>query len=299
MIITLTGATGLLGRALLPRLLAAGHQLRLLSRTAQTGLPPGVELYIWDAARAEPPPGSLQGAEAVIHLAGESVAQRWTAAVKKRISASRLDSTRLLVQGISSLTERPKILLSASAIGYYGDRADETLTESSSPGPGFLGDLSAEWEAQANLARALGLRVNLLRTGIVLSPRGGALAQMLPPFRMGVGGRLGEGQQWMSWIHVQDWAGLVLWLLDASRASGPVNLVSPNPVRNAEFSTVLGRVLKRPALLPVPRFVLQTLFGEMSTILLASQRVQPAFAENDGYHFVFPSLEPALRDLLQ
>ncbi len=299
MIITLTGGTGTLGQALTPRLLAAGHRVRLLTRTPRTGLPAGVELFLWDAATVEAPRGALEGADAVIHLAGEGVAQRWTPAVKKRLVKSRLDSTRLLVAGMSSLPERPRVLLSASAIGYYGDRRDEKLTEDAAAGTGFLAELSAEWEAQANLARGLGVRVNLLRTGIVLAREGGALAQMLPPFRMGVGGRLGSGQQWMSWIHVRDWVGMVMHLLEQDVPGGAVNLVAPGPVRNGEFTATLGKVLRRPALLPVPEVVLRMLFGEMAVVLLGSQRVIPGAAEAMGYSFAFPALEAALRDLLQ
>jgi uncharacterized protein (TIGR01777 family) len=256
-----------------------------------------VEPYLWDAA-SEFPRAALEGADAVIHLAGEPIAQRWTPAVKKALAVSRVDSTKLLVQALSALEKRPPILLSGSAIGFYGDRADEELDEGSAPGSGFLPELCREWENQANLARALGMRVNLLRTGIVLDPQGGALAQMLPPFRWGAGGKLGSGKQWMSWIHIADWVGAVLHLLAKDGESGPVNLTGPVPARNERFTEVLGKVLQRPALLPVPKFALELLFGEMAQIVLGSQQVLPRFLLRHGYEFRHPQLEGALRDLL-
>jgi uncharacterized protein len=303
MLITITGATGLLGQALMTRLLADGHRIRLLSRTARTGLPPGADLSLWDTQRSEPPAEALRGSDAVIHLAGEPVSQRWTPEVKQRLVSSRLDSTRLLVQALAALSERPKLLLSASAVGIYGDRGDEVLNEDSAPGRDFLARLSVDWEAQANLARGLGLRVHTLRTGIVLAANGGALEKMLPPFRFGVGGKLGSGEQWMSWIHIADWVGIVLHLLSgntasSNAASGAVNLVSPQAARNGEFTETLGRTLRRPALLTVPAFALRVLYGEMANVLLASQRVAPNAALEAGYTFQFPQLEPALRNLL-
>jgi hypothetical protein len=299
MIITLSGATGLLGSALMPALLKDGHQIRLLSRTARTGLPSGVDLFLWDTTRSEPPAEALRGADAVIHLAGEPVSQRWTPDVKKRLVESRVNSTRLLVQGISTLSERPRILLSGSAIGYYGDRGETLLPETAAAGKDFLARLSADWEAQANLARSLGLRVHALRTGIVLSEKGGALEKMLPMFRFGIGGKLAGGQQWMSWIHIEDWVGLVRHLLGKDLAAGPVNCVGPSAARNEEFTAVLGKVLRRPALLTVPKFALEALFGEMAGVLLSSQRVEPGVARETGYSYHFPQLEAALRNLLQ
>lgn len=299
MVITLSGATGLLGGALISRLLQKGHQIRLLSRTARTGLPAGVDLFLWDAQRTEPPVGALQGADAVVHLVGEPVAQRWTSSVKDRLISSRLDSTRMMVQALSTLSERPKVFLCASATGFYGDRGDEVLDESSSPGDDFLARLCVDWEAQAHLARSLGLRVHTLRTGIVLTAKGGALEKMLPPFRFGLGGKLGSGAQWMSWIHLEDWVGIVQSLLEREVPSGAVNLVSPQPVRNEEFTKTLGRVLQRPALLTVPKLALQILYGEMAGVVLGSQRVEAKVAVAAGYKFRFPQLEPALRNLLQ
>lgn len=291
--ITLTGATGFLGRTLVQRLSANGHSICLLTRKPVTGLAENVEIFMWDPPRVAPPAESLEMSDAVIHLAGTPVNQRWTAEAKNELRASRIDSTRTLVQSLSALGRRPPLLLSASAIGFYGERGDELLDESSSVGEGFLASLSEDWEKQANLARSLGMRVNCLRTGIVLG-KGGALESMLPPFRFGVGGKLGTGQQWMSWIHVDDWVGMVLHLLENQSGSGPANLTGPNPVRNLEFTATLGRVLRRPALLTVPAFALKLLLGEMSTVVLMSQRVVPT----TKYEFRFPGLEAALRSLL-
>lgn len=297
--ITLSGATGFLGRHLVSRLLAEGHSIHLLVRTPVTGFPSGVESFLWNPPKVEAPPEAFQAADAVIHLAGAPVNQRWTPESKALLTSSRLDSTRSLVQSLSTLSRRPPILLSASAIGWYGDRGDEVLTESSQAGTGFLAALSVDWEREANLARALGLRVYCLRTGIVLGREGGALPSMLPVFRLGAGGKLGTGQQWMSWVHLEDWTAAVLSLLSGTLPSGPINLTAPKPVRNEEFTAVLGKVLHRPAFLTVPEFALNLIFGEMSTILLASQRVEPDALLKSGFDFRHPGLESALRSLLQ
>ncbi len=298
MTITLTGATGFLGTLLVERLRQDGHEIRILTRSPRTGLASGVRAFLWDASRAEPPEESLDGVDAVIHLAGETVNQRWTAEAKQRIRESRVQSTRLLVQALSTRSQRPATLLSGSAIGIYGQRGNEVVREESSAGDGFLAEVGKEWEREANLARSLGIRVALLRTGVVFHPAGGALGQMLPVFRLGLGGNLGDGQQWMSWIHWEDWVESVVWLLQANTVAGPVNLTAPGAVRNEEFTSALGRVLQRPAFLPVPRFALRTLFGEMAAIILDSQRVEPAVLEKAGYSFRHPTLEAALRKLL-
>lgn len=297
--VTLTGATGFLGRLLAERLIRDGHEVRLLVRRAIPGLPPEAQIYLWDPPRLEAPAESLAGADAIINLAGTPVAQRWTRDSQRLMRSSRLDSTRVLIEALSTISERPAILLNASAIGFYGHRGDEVLTETSSPGTRFLANLSVEWEKQANLGRALGMRVNTLRTGIVLGLGGGALPAMLGPFRAGIGGRLGPGNQWMSWIHVEDWVRSVMHLLENEVPAGPVNLVSPNPSQNSEFTATLGKVLRRPAMIPVPAFALKMLFGEMSSILLDSQRVEPKSLETASFSFLYPQLEPALRNLLQ
>lgn len=296
--ITITGASGLIGRRLLKNLSAAGHAMHVLSRHAGTNLPAGVKLSTWDPVKALPAEESLRDAAAVIHLVGEPVAQRWTADIKQRIRESRVMSTRHLVQAIGKLESRPEALICASAIGYYGSRGDEVLNESSAPGGGYLAEACQAWEQEAQAAEALGVRVVRVRIGLVLDSRGGALQKMLPPFRMGVGGKLGRGKQWMSWIHLEDLAGLFQFVLDRP-VRGALNGVAPYPVINSEFTRELGQALHRPTIFPVPAFALKTLFGEMSEILLASQRVVPAAVEEAGFRFRFPQLGPALGDLLR
>jgi uncharacterized protein len=290
--ITLTGATGFIGARLCDSLRHAGHELSLLTRN-----PRGRAGYAaWDPLAG--PPAELAAPEAVVHLAGEPVAQRWSPEVKRRIRDSRVLGTRHLVQALGALPVKPRVLVAASAIGYYGDRGDEVLTEDSTPGAGFLPETCVEWEREAQAAEALGIRVVRLRIGIVLGAGGGALAQMLPPFRICAGGRLGDGRQWMSWIHLADAAGLIQWAIGNDAVAGPLNLAAPAPARNAEFTAVLARVLKRPAIFAVPTLGLKLLFGEMARVLLESQRAEPRSALAAGYSFRFPELEPALRDLL-
>jgi hypothetical protein len=257
-----------------------------------------VKLSTWDAVKGQPPEESLRDAGAVIHLAGEPIAQRWTADAKRRIRESRVTGTRNLVQAIEKLQRRPEALICGSAIGYYGSRGDEVLKESSAAADDYLGGLCQAWEREAQAAEALGVRVVRIRTGVVLDARGGALQRMLPPFRMGVGGKLGSGKQWMSWIHLEDLAALFQFAMDHP-VQGPLNGVAPYPVSNSEFTRVLAQALHRPAIFPVPAFALKLLFGEMSEILLASQRVEPAAAEAAGFLFRFPQLGPALGDLLK
>jgi uncharacterized protein (TIGR01777 family) len=275
--ISISGASGFIGRHLMKSLAQAGHSPRALSRHA-------------------PPPESLREADAIIHLAGEPLAQRWTAAAKQRIRESRVAGTRNLVEALAKLPRRPDVLICASAIGYYGSRGDEVLTESSAPGSGFLPEVCVAWEREAQAAEAFGMRVVRVRTGVVLDARGGALVRMLPPFRMGVGGRLGSGRQWMSWIHLEDLAALFQFALE-SQVRGPLNGVAPNPVTNSDFTRELARTLRRPAVFPVPGFALRLLFGEMADVLLASQRVVPGAAEAAGFRFRFPQLAPALESL--
>ena len=296
--ITVSGGTGLVGRRLLQLLAADGHTLRVLGRNPGSNLPAGVTLSIWDAMAGEPPAESLDGADAVVHLLGETVAQRWTPSVKRKIRESRVTGTRNLVRGLARLPGRPRTLVCASAVGYYGSRGDEVLTEASPPGSGYMPDLCRDWERAAREAEALGLRVVSIRIGAVLDPRGSALAKMLPAFKLGLGGRLGDGRQWMSWIHAADLAGLIRHAL-SNPVSGPVNGVSPNPVTNAEFARALAAALGRPAFFRTPAAVLRLMLGEMADILLASQRVVPEAAEASGFRFQFPRLDSALSDLLQ
>jgi uncharacterized protein (TIGR01777 family) len=295
--ITVTGATGFIGKRLVERLLEQGHAVHILGRTARTPLPSNVQFSLWNAVAGEPPEECIREADAIVHLAGEPVSQRWTPEVKRRIWSSRVDGTRHLVQALARRTAPLPVLISASAIGYYGSRGDETLTEESAPGSGFLAELGVAWEREALQATELGTRVVMPRIGIVLG-RGGALAVMLPPFRAGLGGRIGDGRQWMSWIHLDDLVNLIVFALDRPALQGPVNATAPNPVRNAEFTETLARVLRRPAIFPVPLFGLRVLFGEMSEVMLASQRVLPKAAEAAGFKFSFPDLGPALKHVL-
>jgi uncharacterized protein (TIGR01777 family) len=278
--------------------LAGGdHKLRVLSRHAGTNLPPNVQLYVWDAMKGQPPEESLDGVDAVVHLAGEPIAQRWNDEVKEKIRASRATGTRHLVQALSTARQRPAVLICGSAIGYYGSRGDEVLTESSAPGSGFVAEVCMAWEKEADLTESLGIRLVKLRTGVVLGSNGGALAKMLPPFKAGMGGRLGHGDQWMSWVHIDDLVGIIQHALE-NPLRGAVNGTSPNPVTNADFTRALGHGLSRPAVVPVPAFTLRFMFGEMSEVMLSSQRVLPKAAEAAGYTFRYPGLEPALANVL-
>jgi uncharacterized protein (TIGR01777 family) len=295
--ITISGASGFIGRRLLKSLAKAGHSLHVLSRHAGTNLPAGVRISTWDPLKGPPPAESLREADAIIHLAGEPVAQRWTAQAKRRIRESRVAGTRNLVEALATLTQRPEALICASAIGYYGSRGDEVLTESSAPGSGFLPEVCVAWEREAQAAEALGLRVVRVRMGLVLDAGGGALPRMLPPFRMGVGGRLGNGRQWMSWIQLEDLAALFQFAVE-SQVRGPLNGAAPNPVTNSDFTRELARALGRPAVFPVPGFALRLLFGEMADVLLDSQRVAPGAPEAAGFRFRFPQLAQALAGLL-
>jgi uncharacterized protein len=296
--ITLTGGTGFIGSALVSHLLEQGHSVTVLSRSMNTELSPEVRTVLWDSAQGEPPAEALSGADAVIHLAGEPVAQRWTYDAKRRIRSTRVDGTRFLIQALSVASPRPKMMVSASAIGYYGDRGDEILTETSPPGSGWLAGVARDWEGAADFAKALGIRLVKLRIGVVLGPGGGVLGRMSGPFRWGMGGRLGSGTQWMSWIHLHDLVGLIDHALQRPDAEGVWNATSPEPVRNAEFTEVLATTLRRPALVAVPAFALRLVLGEMSEVLLASQRAVPIGPLAAGFTFRHPTLPSALRDTL-
>jgi uncharacterized protein (TIGR01777 family) len=293
--VLLTGATGTIGRRLVARLPGA----RVLSRSPEraTAALGGVRALPWDG-RSVVAPGTLEGVDAVVHLAGEPVAEgRWTPAKKQSIRESRVLGTRALVESLRASGTRPRVLVCASAVGFYGDRGDEVLDEGSPAGKGFLSDVCAAWEAEASAASALGLRVLSLRIGLVLDREGGALARMLTPFRFGLGGPMGDGRQWLPWIHVEDVVGLVLHALEHD-VSGAMNAVGPEPVRQVDFARALGRLLGVPAFLKAPRFALRAAFGEMADVLLASQRALPAKAMASGYTFRHPALAGALEDLL-
>lgn len=296
--ITLTGATGFIGSRLTERWIGEGHELHVLARR-RGKLPPEVRFWEWaQPTESDPPPESLNGSDAVVNLAGEPVAQRWNEDVKQRIKESRVAGTNRLVKAISTLERKPQVLVSGSAVGYYGSRGDEVLTEESAQGQGFLAEICQQWEAQARQATELGLRVVCLRTGIVLGTESGALPQMLTPFRLGVGGKLGSGKQWMPWIHIEDIVGLFDLALKSERLKGAVNGCAPNPVTNEDFSKELGAALHRPALISVPEFSLKLLFGEMAQVVLASDRALPKAALAAGYQFRFPLLSSALSQLL-
>ncbi len=293
--VVVSGSSGLVGSALVPFLTAGGHSVRRLVR--ESGAPTDVG---WRPDRGEFDARPLEGIDAVVHLAGDSIADgRWNAAKKQRLRDSRVVGTRLLSRGLAGLAKKPKVLICASAIGFYGTRGDAWLDEQSSLGSGFLADVCREWEAATQAAVDAGIRVVHLRFGVILSAAGGALKKMLPPFRMGVGGRIGNGRQWMSFIALDDVIGAVAKALQEESLRGAVNVVAPTPVTNDEFTKTLGRVLGRPTLFPMPSFAARLVFGEMADeLLLSSQRVAPTKLQSAGYQWGYPTLEAALRHLL-
>jgi uncharacterized protein (TIGR01777 family) len=292
--ILISGSSGLIGTAATTGLQADSHNVVHLVRPGKTANPGDVR---WDPMRATVDVAGLGGVDVVIHLSGAGIADcRWTEERKQLLRSSRIDTTRVLVDSLSRLKQKPRVLIVASAIGYYGTRGDEILTESSINGTDFLALLCRDWEAEASRAAAMGLRTIMLRTGVVLSGKGGALPRMLTPFKLGVGGRLGSGQQWMSWIAIEDVVGIIRHAIANEQVSGPVNVVAPNPVRNEEFTRLLAGMLHRPAIFPAPAFVLRLAMGEMAdAVLLSSDRVMPERMLAAGYKFRFEILEPALR----
>jgi uncharacterized protein (TIGR01777 family) len=294
--VLISGASGLVGSALIPALVARGDRVIRLVRHP---VAPGAPEIEWHPG-ASLDPEILEGFDAVIHLAGENIFGRWTAAKKKAIYNSRVGGAQTLSDAIAGCQRAPHIFVCASAIGYYGSRADESLDENSSSGVGFLAEVAREWEGATATARRAGVRVVNLRFGVVLSPQGGALAKMLPPFRFGLGGRMGSGKQWLSWISIEDVVAAILFSIDNERVRGPVNLVAPAPVTNADFTKTLARVLHRPAVFPVPMLIPRLVFGEEMTeeTFFASQRVFPTKLVAGGYNFHHPELEGALRSLL-
>ena len=293
MFLTISGATGFIGRRLLNIYPPDKHSVIILGRK-NPELSPLFQFGHWNPTAAEPSRELLQRSEVIIHLAGEPVAQRWTPEAKNSIRDSRVIGTRNLVSAIGKLLHRPKTLICASAVGIYGDRGDEILVESAKAASGFLPDVCSAWEAEADRATEHGLRVVKIRIGIVLGADGGALASMTPLFRAGVGGVLGSGKQWMSWIHVDDLVGMIQFAAENESVSGVLNGVAPNPVTNREFTRNLASALHRPAFLPAPEFVVKLVYGEMAQILFASQRVQPQTALKAGFQFQFPQLPAAL-----
>jgi uncharacterized protein (TIGR01777 family) len=291
--ILMVGASGLVGSALVPALRQQGHQVvTLVRRPVRRD-----DEIAWNPAAGELAPAVLATTDAIVNLAGENIAaDRWTAARKEALRRSRLDSTRTLVRATARAEPRPRVLVNASAIGFYGDRGDDVLTEDSPAGRGFLPELCAEWETEAQAAASLGVRVVRLRLGVVLAREGGALARLLPLFRLGLGGRLGDGRAWMSWIELDDLVRVVVAALTDPRLEGAINAVAPGPVTNRAFTAALGRVLHRPAILPVPRWLLQLVYGEMAgATLFASARVTPARLGATGFAFRQPDIVAALR----
>jgi uncharacterized protein len=294
-----TGATGFVGRHLLKLLERPNVLSRNVDQTRRDLATFNANAFSWNPITEEPPPAAFEGVDAVFHLAGDPIAEgRWSAAKKERIRDSRVLGTRHLVDTLGKLQRRPSVLVSASAVGCYGSRGDEILDESSSPARGFLADLCVAWEQEARRAAEFGIRVVCIRTGVVLGD-GGALAKMLPPFRLGLGGPLGNGKQWMPWIHVDDLAALYLHAAENTACSGPLNGVSPNPVTNKEFTKRLASVLHRSAFLPAPYFALRLAFGEFAQVLFDSQRVVPKAAEACGFRFQHPDLTEALQSILE
>lgn len=295
--VLVTGASGLVGSALVPFLTTGGHRVTRLVRSPPR---PGAAEIQWDPVAGVRDPGGLEGIDAVVHLAGENIAGgRWTAERKAKIRDSRATGTRTLCETLARLSQPPQVLVSASAIGYYGDRGAEPLWENSTFGPGFLAEVCRAWEAATQPAMQKGIRVVLLRIGIVLSPRGGALAKLLLPFKLGLGGVIGSGKQYMSWIALDDVAGAIAHALVTDALQGPVNAVAPYPVTNREFTRILGRVLGRPTVFPLPAFAARLALGEMAdALLLASTRVEPKWLLATQYVFRYPELDGALRHLL-
>jgi hypothetical protein len=295
--VAVSGSTGLVGSEVVASLSTAGHEVVRLVRRDPA---PGERAVRWDPRKREVDAAGLEGLDAVLHLAGENVGSgRWTAARKAAIRDSRVNGTRLLCDTLAGLARPPETLVCASAIGYYGDRGEELLTEESPPGTGYLAEVCREWEAASGPAARKGIRVVALRIGMVLSPKGGALSRMLPPFRAGLGGVIGNGRQYVSWIALDDLVGIVLHALRSGEVRGPVNAVAPRPATNRELAEALGKVLSRPTLLPIPAFALRLAVGEMAdALLLASARVIPRRLEETGYRFRFPDLPAALYHLL-
>jgi uncharacterized protein (TIGR01777 family) len=300
--ILVTGATGFVGAKLCADLAASGHRLVALTRNPRSAarrLPKEASLFAWDPLNEPPPAEALDGIDAVVHLAGESVVGLWTRAKRESIRSSRVVGTRRLVDALEAHPSKPEVFLCASAVGFYGDRGEGELTEASPAGDGFLADVCREWETEASAVQRLGVRSVRLRIGLVLESDGGALGAMLTPFKLGLGGPLGNGRQWWPWIHRDDLVGLFRFFLEQDREfNGAANATSPSPVRQKDFAKTLGKVLHRPAILPAPAFALRILLGGFSDELLGSRRVLPKAAESRGFEFRYNTLEGALKAAL-
>jgi uncharacterized protein (TIGR01777 family) len=297
--VLVSGASGMVGSLLVPSLKMAGAHVARLSRNGTHADVTNEELVPWNPSQAISPE-LVSGFDAVIHLAGESIVGRWTDEKKIRVRESRIPPTAHLAQALAQAKDKPEVFVSASAIGYYGNRGDDLLTEESAPGTSFLADLAREWEAATIAAAKAGIRTVQIRTGVVLGSNGGALPKMLPAFKMGVGGKIGSGRQWMSWVDVNDMVGAIHHILRTDLLQGPVNLVAPKAVTNAEFTKTLASVLSRPAIFPMPAFAARLAFGQMADeMLLASQRVEPKRLIASGYPFRFRDLRSSLKEILQ
>jgi uncharacterized protein (TIGR01777 family) len=293
--VLVSGASGPIGSALLSSLKSQGFAVTRLVRKAAVG----PDQVVWDPSRPLPPE-LVSGFDAVIHLSGESIVGRWTEAKKRRIIESRVQGTGHIAQALAKAAQRPRVFISASAVGYYGNRGDEILREDSPSGDGFTAEVCRLWEGATEPASAAGIRTAQMRFGVVMSAEGGALPKMLPPFRLGLGGRLGSGRQWSSWVSIDDVVGAILHVLNHDTMEGPVNVVSPNPVTNTDFTSTLASVLHRPAIFPVPAFAVKLIFGEMGEeLFLGSQRVEPAKLVATGYQFKQPELRNALKNILR
>jgi uncharacterized protein (TIGR01777 family) len=300
--IIITGGTGLIGSALAASLAADNHQVISLTRTAgkMTALPQGVRAEKWDGRTANGWGKLADGADAIVNLAGESIASgRWTDERKRRIHDSRVNAGQAVTEAVKAATQKPAVVIQSSAVGYYGPHGDEELDESAPLGQDFLAQICKDWEASTAPVEAMGVRRAIVRTGVVLSKKGGALPQMLLPFKLFAGGPLGSGKQWLPWIHITDQVAAIRFLIENKNARGVFNLSAPNPLTNAEFGRVIGRVMGRPAFMPTPGLALKLVFGEMATLLLEGQRQMPKRLLELGFAFRFPSAEAALRDILK
>ncbi len=299
--VLVTGASGFIGSALCDALLARGDTVVGLSRDPQRarGTNPSVVWHAWEPTLERPPAAAFENVDGAINLEGEKINQRWTDDAKRRIMESRRTGTRNLIAALAGLEKKPKVLVNQSAIGFYGDRGDAMVDESAASGEGYDAEVVREWEAAASEAEGIGVRLAIVRTGHVLDSRGGLLGELLPPFKLGVGGPIAGGRQYVSWIHIDDEVGILLWALDNEQVSGTVNSTAPNPVTNREFSHAIGRALGRPASVPVPGFVLDLKFGgEFGRVLRGGQRVMPRRALDLGYEFRYPEIDGALKNLL-
>ena len=299
--VLVTGATGFIGKELIKKLNANGHEILILTRNSDSAkfhVPVHCEILTWDPEKHSLSPSVLKGVDAVINLAGEGIADgRWTPERKRALIQSRTLSARRLIDAISYMNSKPKVFLSASAIGFYGDQGDQLLNEESAKGSGFLSQVCQNWENEILKAKDFGIRTVALRIGMVLGHDGGALEKMLPPFQLGVGGKLGSGTQWMSWIHIHDLVEMMAFSIENPSADGIYNAVSPNPVSNREFTKILGQELKRPTLFPVPKFILKIVLGELSELLLSSQRVVSKKISDRGFKFKYPQVQEALKEV--